>query len=76
MKTQAMKLVCDFPAHNYVPDKYVMPPEQRPCENELLNNLAVTFPVIDLQGAHAENRRQVVSEIMEAGKKYGFIQAR
>ncbi|XP_047056126.1 2'-deoxymugineic-acid 2'-dioxygenase-like [Lolium rigidum] len=69
-----MKLICDSPAHKSVPDKYVLPPEKRPCDHELLDDLSVALPVIDLHGAVGEGRRQVVGEIMEAGKEFGFIQ--
>jgi hypothetical protein len=71
-----MKLICDSPAHKSVPDKYVLPLEKRPCDHELLEDSSVALPVIDLQGALGEGRRQVIGKIMEAGKEFGFIQAR
>lgn len=67
------KLICDSPAHNSVPDKYVLPPEKRPCEHELLHDhLSAALPVVDL----GEGRRQVtIGQIMEAGEEFGFFQA-
>ncbi|VAH68254.1 unnamed protein product [Triticum turgidum subsp. durum] len=70
-----MKLICDFPSPKSLPDKYVLPPERRPCNHELQGDLSVALPVIDLQGALGDGRRQVIGEIMEAGKEYGFFQA-
>jgi hypothetical protein len=76
MQAQTMKLMCDFPAHKCVPDKYVLPLEKRASEHDLLDDLSVALPIIDLQEAVGEGRRQVISEIMEAGKEFGFFQAR
>ncbi|KAM3335104.1 hypothetical protein ACQJBY_029492 [Aegilops geniculata] len=70
-----MKLICDFPSPKSLPDKYVLPPEKRPCNHELRGDLSVALPVIDLQGALGDGRRQVIGEIMEAGKEFGFFQA-
>jgi hypothetical protein len=76
MQAQTMKLICDFPAHNSLPDKYVLPPEKRPCNHEPWDDISVALPVIDLQGALGDDRQQVIGEIMEAGKEFGFFQAR
>ena len=70
-----MKLMCDFPIHNSVPAKYVLPPEKRPSDDEIMDDLSVTLPVIDLQGAQRERRPQVVRDILKAGKEFGFFQA-
>ncbi|KAF7032629.1 hypothetical protein CFC21_043783 [Triticum aestivum] len=69
-----MKLICDLPSPKSLPDKYVLPPEKRPCDNELRDDLSVALPVIDLRGAMGDGRRQVIGEIMEAGKEFGFFQ--
>ena len=75
-KSETMKLICDLPSPKSLPDKYVLPPEKRPCDNELRDDLSVALPVIDLRGAMGDGRRQVIGEIMEAGKEFGFFQAR
>uniref|UniRef100_A0ACD5V9Z3 Uncharacterized protein n=1 Tax=Avena sativa TaxID=4498 RepID=A0ACD5V9Z3_AVESA len=74
MEAQTKKLMCDLPAHNSVPAKYVLPFQNRPRDQELLDDLSVALPVIDLQAAVGEGRPQVVRKIMEAGKEFGFFQ--
>ncbi|GJN28543.1 hypothetical protein PR202_gb16682 [Eleusine coracana subsp. coracana] len=66
-----MELLSNTPVHHAVPDEYVMPPEKRP-ENDELIDPTVTVPVIDLAAGH----HQVIDEIMKAGKEFGFFQAR
>ncbi|KAK3118160.1 hypothetical protein QOZ80_9BG0695140 [Eleusine coracana subsp. coracana] len=64
-----MELLSNTPVHHAVPDEYVMPPEKRP-ENDELIDPTVTVPVIDLAAGH----HQVIDEIMKAGKEFGFFQ--
>ncbi|KAM0864658.1 hypothetical protein ACQ4PT_043779 [Festuca glaucescens] len=76
-----MELLSNAPAHATVPDRYVFPPEKR-AAMQLDHDPAckVAFPVIDLHGGRAllsdngQRRSQVASEIIAAGKEFGFFQ--
>ncbi|TVU14904.1 hypothetical protein EJB05_38401, partial [Eragrostis curvula] len=66
-----MELLSNTSVHHAVLDEYIMPSEKRPGNDELVDP-TVTLPVIDL----ATGRHLVVDEIIEAGKEFGFFQAR
>ncbi|TVU25962.1 hypothetical protein EJB05_28485, partial [Eragrostis curvula] len=68
-----MELLSNTSVHDAVPEEYIMPPEKRPEDDELVDPGTVTLPVIDLGTGR---RHLAVAEIMEAGKEFGFFQAR
>ncbi|KAE8784380.1 2'-deoxymugineic-acid 2'-dioxygenase [Hordeum vulgare] len=76
-----MELLSNAPAHHSVPDKYVFPPDNDECAALLADDYSpdVAFPVIDLGGSDLPiisngRRRQLASEIIRAGKEFGFFQ--
>jgi 2'-deoxymugineic-acid 2'-dioxygenase/mugineic-acid 3-dioxygenase len=60
-----------------VPNEYVFPPEKRASFLDDLSSNDVSLPLIDLHhGALSDGllRRQVATEIVKAGKQFGFFQ--
>ena len=60
--------------HQTVPKQFVLPPEKR-LPGEISST--VSLPVIDLRGGphcHAEDRDQLIGEVLRAGKEFGFFQ--
>ncbi|XP_073357785.1 uncharacterized protein [Aegilops tauschii subsp. strangulata] len=72
-----MELLTDAPAHHFVPDKYVFPPEKRPDLFPDDDSPSVAFPVIDIHPDTLSDERRrcsVAAEIIQAGKEFGFLQ--
>lgn len=67
-----MELLSNTPVFHAVPDEYILPPEKRPENDDLVDPTAITLPVIDL----AAGRHIVVDKIIKASKEFGFFQVR
>lgn len=58
-----------------VPDRYVLPPSQRPTLRSTIGTRETTLPLIDLSSLHQPLLRpRVVHEIRMACKELGFFQ--
>lgn len=69
-----MELLSSGVALQTVPEKYIFPAHKRPAK-ELVDS-SVALPVIDLRGGRlqGDGRDEIVREIVDAGKQFGFFQ--
>lgn len=69
-----MELLSNQPRYQTVPDKYIFPPEKRTSNDIIVHS--INIPVIDLRGGcvDADSRDEIISDIMKAGKEFGFFQ--
>ncbi|XP_012082504.1 protein DMR6-LIKE OXYGENASE 1 [Jatropha curcas] len=68
---------------NKVPDKYILPVQERPSycaqvaelhNNEEINKQNLKLPIIDFAELQGSNRPQVLKSLAEACEQYGFFQ--
>ena len=57
----------------HVPSNFIRPPSDRPNLQDQSSN-ADSIPIIDLQGLDGSNRSQIIQNIAQACKNYGFFQ--
>ncbi|KAK3026177.1 hypothetical protein RJ639_040564 [Escallonia herrerae] len=67
-----LKLVSSWSNVQSLPEDYVFPRDKRP--GEVIAPLCKTIPVINLQDAIANNRNDMVQQIVNASQEYGFFQ--
>ncbi|XP_073012104.1 2'-deoxymugineic-acid 2'-dioxygenase-like [Typha latifolia] len=67
------KLLSNGAGYQTVPERFIFPLEKRPGKEV---NLSITLPVINLRGGEVNgvDHNEIVQEIMEAGKAFGFFQ--
>ncbi|XVE72953.1 hypothetical protein DITRI_Ditri11bG0078900 [Diplodiscus trichospermus] len=66
------KLVSCWCASKPLPESYIFPPETRP--GKLVVPDCNTIPVIDLSKVEAQNRADIVQQILKACEEFGFFQ--
>ncbi|KAL1360693.1 hypothetical protein HN51_006084 [Arachis hypogaea] len=71
--TSAMNL--DQQGVSFIPQRYVLPPSQRPNIIHHHDEHVLPLPIIDLSNFHDQSRRyQIINEIRNACKEFGFFQ--
>ncbi|KAJ4726868.1 Hyoscyamine 6-dioxygenase [Melia azedarach] len=66
------KLVSNWYKDQSLPENYIFPPEKRPGKFSVAS--CNTIPVVDLSKAVDHNRFDIIQQILEAGKEFGFFQ--
>ncbi|CAK8571784.1 unnamed protein product [Lathyrus sativus] len=66
------KLTLNWSNVESVPEKYILPPEERPGDIKI--PISHNIPVIDLSEAQNGDRTNTIQKIMKAAEEFGFFQ--
>ncbi|CAK7357592.1 unnamed protein product [Dovyalis caffra] len=66
------KLISSWNNVQFVPEKYIFPPEKRP--GNITFSASKSIPVIDLAETASKDRDVTIQKILKAAQEYGFLQ--